>query len=149
MTLRCFCAALSLACVCAVTGCESPNGLHGLESSKPFWSRTNSHDEEVQYRKDYQTNRSRKAMRWLLANRVDSGMSVNDVNTILGEKGELDESPSANSLKRGNTYRIDDKVFHYGPDSGGRAVYLVFRDDKLVNFERQRFSDSERVNPME
>lgn len=137
MTLRRFCAGLSLVVsVCALAGCESPRGLH----TKPF-SNTNSYEQETQYRKDYQTTRSRRAMRWLLANKVESGMSLQEVNSMLGEQGELDES--AGHLKRGSGYRVDDKVYHYGPDDSGRALYLIFRDEKLVNFSPERFADSD------
>lgn len=139
MTSRCICFLLSLLCLFALAGCESPNGLKGLESANPFWSKPNLHGQEEKYRKEYQTNRNRKAMRWLLANRIESGMSLGDVNAVLGEQGIYDET--AGFLKRGNAYRVDDKVFHFGPDDHGQAVYLIFRENKLVNFEPERYAD--------
>ncbi len=114
-----------------------------MEAMKPFWSKTSSGDDEVRYRKDFQTTRNRKAMRWLLANCVDSGMSRKDVDAAVGEPGEFEEN--SGWLKRGkNTYRVDDKAYRYGPDDQGQVVYLFYRDDKLINFERERFADSSR-----
>ena len=117
--------------------------MQGGELAKALWTpKPSSHEQEMNYRKDYQTTRSRKALRWLLANCVESGMSHRDVDSVVGEPGELEEN--SGWLKRNSTYRVDDKVYRYGPDDGGRVVYLFFRDEKLVNFERERFADSGR-----
>ena len=94
---------------------------------------------EEDNRRLYQTKRSRKAMRWLLQNRIQQGMSREDVNHVLGEEGQLEDN--SRWLKEGSTlYRVDDELYGYGPDEQGSTIYLAFRDDKLIHFEPGQFA---------
>ncbi len=122
-----------------LTGCEGgPAGnFAGLRSTS---GGSSGEKTEVEYRKDYQSERDPEALSWLLANRIRQGMGVGEVNEILGQDGtrEFDDR----KLKAGNpAYRADDITYRWGPDSGGRAVYLLFREDKLLNFDPQQFAD--------
>ena len=122
-----------------LAGCEGgpAESINGLRSAS---GRSSDEKTESEYRKDYQTDRDPEALGWLLANRIRQGMGVGEVNEVLGQDGtrEFDDQ----KLKAGNpAYRADDISYRWGPDSGGRAIYLLFREDKLLNFDPQQFAD--------
>ena len=120
----------------SVCGCETAN-LAKLFEPQPV----PDFKAEETNRRDYQSTRSRKALRWLLANRIQPGLSYREVCTMLGEEGI--QEYNANWLKtKGGNYRIDDTAYKFGPDDKGQSVYLVFRDDCLVNFNADSFRDS-------
>jgi hypothetical protein len=120
-------------------GCET---LHeaGVPGMRAFVSSHRRAAEEESHRHAYQQDRSPASMQWLLAHRVHSGMSVADVSRILGEEGvrEYDDLPIKTN---GGHYRTGDQVYHWGPNSVGRTVYLVFRDGSLVNFNPDEFRE--------
>ena len=76
-------------------------------------------------------------MRWLLGHCVDVGMSYDEVAKILGEEGTL-ETHDRDFKSQGGEYFIDDKMYTW-KDAEGRAVYLGFRENRLVNFDRSDF----------
>jgi hypothetical protein len=128
-----------VALLLVVAGCEGgpASSFTGLRSAS---RRSPAEKTEMEYRTDYQTERDPEALSWLLANRIRQGMGVGEVNEILGQDGtrEFDDR----KLKAGNpAYRADDITYRWGPDSGGRAVYLLFREDKLLNYDPQQFAD--------
>lgn len=80
------------------------------------------------------------SVRWLLAHEVSNGMPRNDVETALGTPGEpVYDAEWKNS--GGTRFQVTDTVFKWGPDAEGRAYYLVFREDLLVNFDRRDYRD--------
>ena len=86
----------------------------------------------------FQTKRDPKALNWILKNRLYSGMSRNSVEKEIGEEGEFQEA--SKWLKAtGGTFRTSDEAYRWGPDESGRSVYLIFRDDVLVNFDPKDF----------
>tara|TARA_R110002095_G_scaffold83532_1_gene72491 strand:- start:415 stop:846 length:432 start_codon:yes stop_codon:yes gene_type:complete len=90
------------------------------------------------YRTSFLTTRDPKALDWILKNRLYSGMSRSSVEKEIGEEGEYQES--SKWLKAtGGTFRTTDEAFRWGPDESGRSVYLIFRDDVLVNFNPADF----------
>lgn len=92
------------------------------------------------YRERFQTDRDPAALDWLLANAIDAGMSLGEVEQILAEEGQRvrdDRWVKTN----GGYYRSGDVVYKWNPDSSGRSIYLVFREDKLVNFNPDEFKD--------
>jgi len=92
---------------------------------------------EEEHRQDYVATHSRKAMRWLLSHCVDVGMSYKQVCKIMGEEGDPETHDRA-FKSHGANYFIDDEMYAW-KDNEGRAVYLGFREDRLVNFERSDF----------
>lgn len=88
-------------------------------------------------RNRYQADRSPRAQRWLLAHGVQRQMTVAEINTVFGEDGERVYDDAW--LKKGSSYRSDDVVFRWGPDRRGRSVYLVFRNERLINFDPKEF----------
>ncbi len=123
-----------------LVGCGSTDG-----SRMPSFFSSAEHEkdalrEEETHRQEFQTTRSKQAMRWLLAHRVQPGMSHKDVGNVLGEAGERQYNDRW--LKgKATQYRIDDVLYRFGPDDEGNAIYLGFREDKLVNFDADRFND--------
>lgn len=95
-------------------------------------------DTAEKYRMRFQTERDSKALDWILKNRLYSGMPRATVEKELGEEGEYQES--SKWLKAtGGTFRTTDEAYKWGPDESGRSVYLIFRDDVLVNFNPEDF----------
>ena len=129
-------AALALA---AVAGCESPAWTRTLSDSFAAKSESEPHNEDW-HRRQYQENRSRKSLHWLLAHRLQTGMTYKEVTRVLGDDGER-ETKDREILTQGGPYRVGDEGYSFGPDSEGQSVILYFRDDKLINFDPAEFRD--------
>lgn len=127
--------------VCALgSGCESLNGASLMRLGMPV-GRAEGFRAEEDHRQSFQTEGDSEAMRWLLANRVESGLSVAEVNRVFGQEGEREFGD--NWLKtNGGHLRADDVVYKWGPDRDGHSVYLGFRDGRLVNFDPSEFRES-------
>jgi hypothetical protein len=126
--------------VLAGAGCESPSWKHTLNESfnAKDGDEASGPQTEEEHRREYAATHSRKSMRWLLGHRVRPGMSYNEVCHVLGEEGERETKDRALKTTALNV-RIDDEVYSFGPDSDGRALYLFFRDDRLINFDPSDF----------
>lgn len=106
-----------------------------MTSMRPTGKKSNRAES---YRTKFQTERDPKALDWILQNRLYSGMSRASVAKELGEEGEFQET--SKWLKAtGGTFRTSDQAYRWGPDADGRSVYLIFRDDVLVNFDPKDF----------
>lgn len=134
----------SIAFLALCAGCESPDGAR-FQSLIPVFHADKLAQQEEEFRKDYQKRRSKKAMRWLLANRVKSGMSHEDVGHILGEDGVREVNDKWIKANVG-VYRVDDVSYRFGPDAEGHSVYMVFRDDRLIHFNPDDFQMSSGSN---
>ncbi len=90
--------------------------------------------EEERRREQYLATHESEHIRWLLNNRVQNGMSKGDVDRVVGEDGErvFDDQKVLTSE---SVYRTDDLVYSWGPDCDGSVYMLVFRDNRLINFE--------------
>jgi hypothetical protein len=120
-----------------LTGCEGGPAA-SLTSMKPTTRAADDEQLQVKYREQYLTERDPEALQWLLANRVRQGMTVDEVSEVLGQDGrrEFDDG----KLKKGNpAFRADDKTYRWGPDSSGRAIFFIFRDGTLVDFDPREF----------
>lgn len=119
------------------TACETVPQWDSGKMSEPHRAEKRASSAES-YRTRYQTKRDPKALDWILKNRLYSGMSRNSVEKELGEAGEFQES--SKWLKAtGGTFRTTDEAYKWGPDESGRSVYLIFRDNILVNFNPEDF----------
>lgn len=94
--------------------------------------------QEERYREAFLVDGDAKAIAWLLTHRVQDGMNIDEVNRILGQDGERELSDSG--LKKHAGYRVDDVTYRWGPDDRGRVYYLMFRDDRLVNFRPEKYA---------
>jgi hypothetical protein len=122
-----------------LAGCEG-GPARGFAGLRPASGGPSAEKTELEYRQQYQTERDPQALGWLLANRIRQGVSVGDVNEVLGQDGEREFDDL--KLKAGNpAYRADDIAYRWGPDNEGRAIYLLFRDDKLLNYDPKQFAD--------
>jgi len=123
-----------------VSGCASNANWQAFmkERGGGYKSPEEKREEEETHRTDYQENRSSEAMLWLLTNRVKQGMSVEDVNIILGQEGGLEKNAGW-IRNKSPLYRRDDVTYRYGPDDEGRTIYLMFREGNLVNFDPEEY----------
>lgn len=125
-----------LFCVCAslICGCEALDeaGVPGMDA---FINRSAAREEEAKHRDLFATEGNRESFRWLLVNRIEQGMSVADINTTLGQAGERIANDGWLKNKQGGRYRQGDTAYKWGPDRDGRSIYLIFRDNHLVNYD--------------
>lgn len=119
------------------TGCESPEWTRSLNDSFAAADQPNPKLEE-QHREEYAATHNPQAMRWLLSHCVEMGMSYKKVCQIMKEEG-TPVMGDKSLLSGGGNYRVGDEVYAFGPDTNGKTVYLVFRDDRLVNYDRSEF----------
>jgi hypothetical protein len=122
-------------------GCETA-GWNGrlLEA----FAGSSNHDAELEerHRSAYVQHRTRSDLYWLLGHRIETGMTVAEVAVVLGERGE--KEPRGQWVRQGD-FRIDDEIYRYGPDSEGQSVYLVYREGRLVNHNREDFTRKNRL----
>jgi len=119
---------LSSGCL-SLCGCEAlSDRLHG---DNGFLSGESTHQLEEQNRFRFQSDRDPQAFNWLLKNRLAAGMSVQAVNTVLGQDGQL-LADDRWIKHNGGRFRETDRVYRWGPDSNARSVYLVFRNERLM-----------------
>jgi hypothetical protein len=128
---------LALATLCVANGCGTLNGtgvasLDGLTREKGT-----IRDEDTQRRR-FIEERDPEALRWLLANRIRTSMTVDDVSEVFGEPGVREYGDRWIKASNG-LYHEGDVVYKWGPDSDGHTVYLAFRDGHLVNFEPEEY----------
>ena len=139
-------ACLVLGLLAIAAGCESTAGLGARGTGAKQRADAQPFDsplaEEVHYRTEYQSQRSKQAMRWLMSHRIQSGMSREEVAHVLGEDGEIEHD---DRWIKGNVgvYHVDDVTWCFGPDSEGHSVYLVFRDNRLINFDPKDYTLSQ------
>lgn len=118
----------------AVPGCESFSESQ-LITTERFSRSAERRKEAEKYRTRYQTERDPDAMRWLLRHEVAAGMTLEEVNEAIGEEGAREYNDRHIKTSAGR-FRQTDEVYRWGPDANGRSIYLVFRDDQLVWFDR-------------
>lgn len=129
---RFFCLGL-LALAISGLGCEK-----GLNANWPIATPAEQFREEEQKRQQYITKGESEAIRWLLKNRISSGQTLDEVNQMLGQDG-IREYNDGQIKNNGGTFRQSDEVFKWGPDADGNSYMLVFRERKLVNFNRDDY----------
>ncbi|MSR56301.1 MAG: hypothetical protein EXS05_01335 [Planctomycetaceae bacterium] len=127
-----------------LVGCETPQWALKLdEAFAPSTVKKSDPADARDHRTKYVASRDSASLNWLLAHKIDSGMSLADVCKVLGEQGELEERKNW-ITNRGGNYQIGDDVYAFGPDNKGRKLYLVFRENMLVNFDPTEFEKSSR-----
>lgn len=127
-----------LAGVAVAAGCEG--GLNNVKlPGIPTAAELRAVEEKADaYRLEFRTKKSPTAIRWLLANRVEQGMSLTEVNQQLGEDGELVDN-DAGFKERNIAFQITDETYRWGPDADGHPYILFFRKDRLVNFDPKEY----------
>lgn len=118
-------------------GCGTLNGT-GVASLDGFTREKSTIREEDTQRLRFREERDPAAMRWLLANRVRTSMTVEDVEQVFGEPG-IREVGDRWIKKSNGLYHEGDVIYKWGPDSEGHTIYLAFRDGHLVNFEAEEY----------
>lgn len=130
----------SLICLSLVSiSCET---LRAPGSTADWFARNSkSHEREiVAHREQWQTRRDGLALKWLLATQVSNGLTVEEVNSRVGDVA-LREEGTQEFKQKVDGVRIDDVLYRYGPDRDGEVYYLVFREGKVVNFDSKLFAE--------
>ena len=128
---------------CLLCGCEG--GLHQMLTIPGFPSASQLQAqslEEDKMRREFQETRNPAAIRWLLANRVKQGMSVGEVNGVLGCDGKR-RYEDAQFKSRNIGVLASDETYAWGPDHDGSPYMLFFRNDHLVNYDPAQFADAD------
>ncbi|MFQ5732397.1 MAG: hypothetical protein ACE5KM_10655 [Planctomycetaceae bacterium] len=130
-----------LAIVCAVlTGCGGglqKMKLPGIPNAEQLQA---AEREEHRQSEKYQTSGDRKAFRWLLANRVRQGMTLDEVNRILGRDGKrVYEDARYKALTEG--VRRSDETYQWR--GAEKSFILFFRNERLVNHKPSQYADAE------
>lgn len=133
------CAALA---VLAAVGCESVLRTIKLPGGPPTIAELRA---EAQLA-DKQRKRFRRALdpaafRWLLANRVRSGMTLGEVNRELGQDGNRRYEDAQFKARNIGVQRTDE-TWEWGPDKEGTTYILFFRNDRLTGFDPSQYDDS-------
>lgn len=95
---------------------------------------------EQEHRKRFQLEGDPESIRWLKANRLKQGMPLGDVNQILGMDG-TPVSDRRRFIEKNSLYQNSDRLYKWGPDSRGNSHFLVFRNDRLVNYDPKEFQE--------
>ena len=123
---------LVLSFILLSAGCETMHnaGIPGFESfAKPD---IEAQKAAAHHRDEYQQSHDHNSLYWLLAHKIASGMTLNEVEAAIGESGERELDTSR--VAKGGSYQITDLVYKWGPDSSGFSVVLFFRDGRVYNF---------------
>lgn len=130
-------AAIPLGCMLVTSGCQAleqsgfiPEALlvNGDEMAR----------KEREHRLQYIEKGDPDALRWLLGHRIETGMTLAEVNKVFGQEG-VEETDDGWIKKHNSRYRRSDNTYGWGPDSRGESIYLVFRNEQLVNFDPAEF----------
>ena len=131
--------AIILLAVVAGLGCEMLHNA-GLPGMEPFLKVNAAQaEEERSLRDQFVLHRDHKGFYWLLANRVENGMPLKDVEQALGEPGELETGMG--QLKSDGLYQTTDLAYKWGPDRTGYSAIVFFRDGHVVNFNPKLFKN--------
>lgn len=125
------------ALIVLASGCDTldESGVPGMSN---FIDRSDERRQLAEMRDQYQRDRSPEALQWLMRHHVRTGMSPSAISEILGEAGQP-EPASSPVLKQG-AFRQGDAVYRWGPDAESRSIFLVFRNDRLINYDPQSAS---------
>lgn len=128
----------ALLAIVAVVGCSNPVSKmlftnHKQRNPAMGPEKQRERSEEQAHRARYRSTGSSADLEWLMKNRIENGLTVNSVNNILGEKGDLIEPAEGISQAGGETGSTDG-TYMYGPDDRGRTYHLTFRNSRLVDF---------------
>ncbi len=119
-------------------GCSSISTA-GTNSFASLFDTESAEREAEAHRSKYQASRSPADLQWLMRNCVESGMTPGEINRVVGEQGQRIYDDDWIKT-RGGHYQSGDHTWKWGPDREGNAVYLVFRENRLVNFDPDEFA---------
>lgn len=133
---------LTVACILvSVSGCGMFSTATFPNLNDMFGAESGVRDEEI-HRQRYQRDRDPDDLHWLLANRIESGMTVSEVGRTIGEEGR--QVYDDGWIKRGGGYyQSGDKAWKWDPDRNGQSLILVFREGRLVNFDPTQYDQSD------
>jgi hypothetical protein len=133
----CICLAVALA-----VGCEAALREMKLPGGPPTTGELQAESRMAdRQRERYRETQDATALRWLLAKRIRSGMTLAEVNRELGQDGSRRYEDSRFKARNIGVQRTDE-TWEWGPDKHGATYLLFFRNDRLVNYEPSQYDDS-------
>lgn len=120
-------------------GCETFDGIQwpGMAG----YSDSKREATTATYRERYLSTRDPEHLAWLLRKRLEVGMSLGEVEQILGEQGERQFNDVAYKNSGAGIVRSGDASYKWGPTSDGTSVILFFRDKRLINYDPEEYAD--------
>jgi hypothetical protein len=132
---------IALCIIAPLAGCSMSDSRMKDVLAPIFYKKPTAKQEE-ENRQAFQKNRDPKNLYWLMANRIDAGMTVNEVGGVIGEQGIRLNNDSWVKTRDGN-YQATDEVWQWRASNDGKAIHLVFRKGKLVNYNPAEFHEEE------
>lgn len=90
--------------------------------------------EVAEHRQKFLIDGDPDAFRWLTANQLENGMTVDEVGAVYGDPGEMLEQDGQYKNK-GGLYQTTDQGYRWGPDREGKSITLFFREGRLIYFD--------------
>ena len=136
---RCLRALFIFVALAPIIGCTSLNEGAIRKMLAPDPETTQA--DEAKNRERFQQTQDPDALRWLLGNCIENGMTRAQIEAVIGQSGRYE--PNDRTIKSGNeAYLTSDKVYAFGPDSESHIYYLVLRDNRLVGFDPKEFREA-------
>lgn len=118
-----------------IAGCSNPL-VHSIMTE--FATPPVSEAEVKDQRAKFIEQRDPAAFRWLVTHALRNGMTVREVNHTMGDDGVRiygDQQLKA----RLEGYLESDECYKWGPATNGQSVVLIFRGNRLVNYDPKDF----------
>lgn len=113
----------------AVLGCGNPPVFNfGGKDAEAVAAQVDEH------RTRFLSDGDPASLRWLFANQLSTGMTLDQVNEILGKPGERVHGDTYIKAKVSGVLRTDE-TYRWGPDNEAQVYYLFFRNEKLTAFD--------------
>ena len=93
---------------------------------------------EKEQREKFMVDRDHKAFYWLLSHQIANGMTLHEVEEILGGAGEY--ISDIDYSKTTGSHQLTDVAYKWGPDNKGRSVIIFFRENHVSNYEQKDYS---------
>ena len=125
----------------AISGCESGFRnikLPGFSSQAEVAAETRS---AAKQRDRFQESQSSEAIRWLLSKRISNGMTLSEVDHVIGQDGQRRWNDAQFKSRNAGVIATDES-WEWGPDEKGMSYILFFRNDRLVNFEPSLYDNA-------
>jgi len=126
----------------AILGCQTLHeaGVPGLEQYAKV-------DHEAiekgrSCREKFAVHRDHDSLYWLLAHRIKNGMTLEEVEDVIGESGEYTTDFKIKDTD--GTHQTTDSAYKWGPDSTGKSVVIWFRERRVCNFNSKYYQGKEK-----
>ena len=131
---RIFCFLLTTTCiVCNLSGCQTttPTSLPFFRSSDPYAEQRVALVHRA-YTDHYKKTGADEALAWLLYNGVRGGMTIKDIEKVMGQP--LETTEPGNEFETSFGIEESDTFYQIGPTSNDWTCLFHFREGKLLTY---------------